>query len=667
MKKYTMCSLVELPALALAVASCYCTCALAQNEAPASAAAQPKADEETELAPVTVSAHEGVAVPYDSTGVSVSILDIPQLKKEGVYTLSEALTTVPGVYVLPGGGTYQRGNISKPVIRGLNSDKYVLPMIDGMRLNGLASLNGLVTSNVVARTPVFGLGALELVRGAEGAVYGSGAMGGVLYMETPEGKGEPGASLFNEYGSFDSYTGNFTAQGRVEDTAFYVSSTYEHSNNDIHYEDGSKPQMKHAGRYQNYSQAVRLDQYLNEKNKLVFTFRREDARYSDVTGQGLYAFRTNLLTVKYQGEITRKLTSGLMFGYYDEDKTLGAHGTNPYGETVYEMDNVQLEWRNLFKWNETNKTTAGVSWVRSDFDMLKGGQEVPSNSDLDSVISFFAEHSVEPVKGWTNTVAARLDQSSVYNALFTLRAATNYKFNRERTRLYASAGRGYAAPSAFERSNGSCYVPAWWCTYHGNPDLDCETNWSADFGAEQEWRKDHFVSATLFWAQTEDAIQAVDPVGTYTDYYYINKAGHQTFQGVEFAARGLLSAPWKIGYKFAWTITSPKDSSTDRQVADSARQVWSADVYTNPVEKLTTGLGLAAAVGRMDSSGQKRIDDYVVLRWYAHYEVNDHLSLSLRVENLTNQKFVTSSFNATPGTGIISPGTAVYGGCTIKF
>ena len=270
MKKYTMCSLVELPALALAVASCYCTCALAQNEAPASAAVQPKADEETELAPVTVSAHEGVAVPYDSTGVSVSILDIPQLKKEGVYTLSEALTTVPGVYVLPGGGAYQRGNVSKPVIRGLNSDKYVLPMIDGMRLNGLASLNGLVTSNVVARTPVFGLGALELVRGAEGAVYGSGAMGGVLYMETPEGKGEPGASLFNEYGSFDSYTGNFTAQGRVENTAFYVSSTYEHSNNDIHYEDGRKPQMKHAGRYQNYSQAVRLDQYLNKKNKLVF-------------------------------------------------------------------------------------------------------------------------------------------------------------------------------------------------------------------------------------------------------------------------------------------------------------------------------------------------------------------------------------------------------------
>ena len=90
-----MCSLAELPALALAVASCYCTCALAQNEVPASAAAQPKADEETELAPVTVSAHEGVAVPYDSTGVSVSILDIPQLKKEGIYTLSEALTTVP--------------------------------------------------------------------------------------------------------------------------------------------------------------------------------------------------------------------------------------------------------------------------------------------------------------------------------------------------------------------------------------------------------------------------------------------------------------------------------------------------------------------------------------------------------------------------------------------
>ncbi len=648
--------------LALALASC-CTCAYAQNEqtTPTDATAP-----ETELAPVTVSAHEGLAVPYDSTGVSVSILDPEQLKKEGIYSLTEALTTVPGAYVLPGGGTYQRGNVSKPVIRGLNSDKYLLPMMDGMRLNGLASLNGIVTSNVVARTPIFGVGNIELVRGAEGAVYGGGAMSGVLYLETPEGKGKPSATIFNEYGSFDSYTGNITAQGRVDNTAYYVSSTYEHSNNDLSYADGSTPKMKHAGRYQNYSQAVRLDQYLNKRHKITTSYRREDSQYRDVTGEGLYTFRTNLVTVKYHGEITDKWTTSLMFGYYDSDTTFGAHGTNRYGATVNEMDNVQLEWRNLYKWNDANKTTAGLAWVRSDFDVIKDEGEVKSSGNLDSVISAFVEHSIEPVKNWTSTLAVRLDQSTVYDALFTLRAATNYKFNKERTRVYATVGRGYAAPSAFERSGGSFYVPSWYCTYHGNPSLDCETNWTVDFGAEQEWWKDQFFSATLFWTRVEDAIDTIDPTGTWSDYYYINEEGHRTFQGVELAARGTFEHHWNTGYKIACTITQPKDSRTDRQVADSARQVWSAEIFTSPVEKLTTGLGLAAALGRRDSGGS-RIDNYLTLRWYANYEVNDHLNIHVRVENLTNQKYVISSYNSLPNETIISSGTAVYGGFTLKF
>ena len=60
------------------------------------------------------------------------------------------------------------------------------------------------------------------------------------------------------------------------------------------------------------------------------------------------------------------------------------------------------------------------------------------------------------------------------------------------------------------------------------------------------------------------------------------------------------------------------------------------------------------------------LDAYYTLRWYACYEVNEHLTLHMRVENLTNQKFITES--AYPyGASYLNPGTAVYGGCTIKF
>ena len=639
--------------LALALAG---SCALAQSEKPTTPAA-----EETELAPITVSAHEGNAVPYDQTGVSVTVLDVGELKKEGIYSLSEALTTAPGVYVVPGGGANQRGNTSDLVIRGMSSQKYVLPMMDGMRLGGLCGGNGLVASNVVSRTPLFGLGSLELVRGAQGAVYGSGAMAGVLYMETPEGKGDPSLTLFNEFGSFDSYTGSATAQGRVGDTAFFVNSTYERTNNDLHFADGSSPAAKHAGRFENWSEALRLDHDINDKNKLTFTYRREDAEYnyySPYTQECTpYEFRTNLVTLRLQTRATEKYSTSLMAGYYGSDKD--------FSTSTQRLSNVQLEWRHAYQWDEQNRTTAGVAWTRSAFTAKSMQTKQSQNSNLDSVLSFYAEHSVEPVKNWNNSLALRLDQSNVYEALFTLRASSNYKFNLDRTRVFASVGRGYAAPSSFQRSSAT--FSDGYTTYYGNPHLRCETNWSVDMGTEHQVAKDHYLSATLFWIRTEDGIS--DRWSAWWDEcHYYNDPGHWTNQGLELALRGTLEKSWNTGYKLAYTLAQPKRGDGSQR-PNSARQTWTADIHTSPIEGFTTGFGLTAAAGRVGydfGTGPERIDSYVVLRWYAQYEVTENLSLHLRVENLTNQKYEVEP-NGTPDTAVINPGTAVYAGCTLKF
>lgn len=647
--------------LAHALAS---SCALAQSAAPAT---ESPADE-VELAPITVSAHDGYAVPYNRTGVSVTVLDVEELKEEGVYTLTEALTSVPGVYVMPGGGTYQRGNTSNLVIRGLSSQKYVMPLMDGMRLGGgLAGSNAIVVSEVVARYPVFGLGNPEVVRGAQGAVYGGGAMSGVLFMDTPEGKGL-GMSVFSEYGSFDSYTGNLTAQGRENDTAFYFSSTYERTNNDIHFADGSRAVLKHAGKYENFSNALRFDHYYNERNQLTLTYRREDSTcnsYSPASDWGpaslsLYDFRTNLVTVRYRSQVNEKYSTGLMVGYYGNEKVIGAKGTGP-SLWYYDLNNVQVEWRNVYQWNEQQKTTAGVAWSRSDYKTRNQGERLSFYSNLDSTLSFFAEHNMQPVKNWDNSLAFRLDRSNVYHTLMTLRASTNYMFNHERTRAYASVGRGYAAPSSFEKSRA--VYSLYGANYHGNPALDCETNLSADLGVEHELVRDHFVSATLFWMRTEDAIVTV---GNGPDYYFENANGHQTAQGIELAARGVFEKNWNTGYKIAYTLTQPK-TSHDRQIASSARQVWSAELHTSPCSKLTTGIGLSAAVGRYGYNS-KPLDNYLTLRWFANYELNENVSLHLRVENLTNCKYMLDhDWSGAAAATWINSGTAVYAGCTVKF
>ena len=288
----------------------------------------PAADEvSAEMPAITVSAHVGNALAYDRTGVSVTVLDIPELKKEGIYTASEALTTVPGVYSLSGGGENQRGNICNVVIRGLSSGDSFMPMIDGMRLSGLSG-SGILSSNVMARTNLFDLGTLEVLRGAQGATYGGTSMAGVIYMETPKGSSDkPAVSLFNEGGSHDSYTGNITTQGEQDDLAWFLSSTYEHTNNDITLADGRKMPGKHAGRYENFAQALRLDYQVNDEATLTATYRREDAsyHYGALYGVPPYTFRTNMVTAKGEVKLSRAWTSSLMAGYYGSDYMLG-HG-----------------------------------------------------------------------------------------------------------------------------------------------------------------------------------------------------------------------------------------------------------------------------------------------------------------------------------------------------
>ncbi len=647
--------------LALALAGC---CTYAQ--------ASPVATEElpeTELASVTVSAHDGLAVPYDRTGVSVTVLDIPELKEEGIYTLSEAMTTVPGAFALPGGGLDQRGNVNNVCIRGMRGSQTTLPMMDGMRL--YSASNGMnLTPNVMAHTNLFALGSAEVLRGAQGAVYGSGALGGVVYMETPEGKGEPSLMLFNEAGSFDSYTGHVEAQGQVGKLGYYVSATCERTNNDIEYADNRPVTQRHAGRYVAWHEAIRLDYAVNDDNKLTMTYRREDADLHSATAGpsfSLYNFRSNLVTAKWQTRINEAYSSSLMAGYYGVDHMLGP-GNNP------NLRNVQLEWRNAYRWNETNTTSAGFAWNRSDYRCLSSWDGAEQQDTLDNTYSLFVEHTFTPAKNWDNSLALRWDHSSVYDGFLTFRAATNYRFNQEKTRVFTSVGNGYQTPYALQRGGYYEYTTLNWYTYQnevvryvGNSELDCTRSVSVDFGVEQEIARDHYVSATAFWSRLTDGIDTVEKADYYT---FANSNTHWTVQGLEFSLHGTWEKNWNTGYKVSYTMTQPKDGS-DNQLADTSRHLWSADIHTSPTEKLTVGAGLSAAAGRTDWNGGK-LDAYYILRCYARYKVNEHLAFHLRVENLTDQKFVAASTGVESnyynhGGQLLNSGAAVYGGCTLTF
>ena len=606
----------------------------------------------TELPAITVSAHAGSSIPYDCTGASVTVLEVDELRQEGIITLSEALTQVPGVHTLPGGGLAGKGNSSKAVIRGMSRDAYLLPMLDGMLVN-TSNGNSVITSNLIARTNLFDLGNVEILRGAQGAIYGGGAISGILYMETPRGEGDPSLRIFHESGSHHTNTTNATAQGQQDKLHFFLSSTYEHTHNEIRTASGEKPALPKAGHYENYAQALRLDYELNEATTFTTTYRREDAAYYSTYCAGGYSavtpyrFRSNLITARLESKVSKDYTASLHTGFYGADNMFG-HGANQ------DMRNVQLEWRNSLRWNKQHRTMAGLRWFRSQYDCSYS----ETSNTLENLYSLQLEHQYSVSENWRNTLALRWDYSSIYQSQPTVRAASSYRFAQGSTRIFGSAGSGYRGPNSFERSRGS--LPGWDGIYHGNPDLKCESSWSADAGVEQQLSDTITLTGTLFWAQVKDPI-SYTTIGT--DHYYCNEQTHWTTQGIELSLEGELEDEWATAWCISYTYTRPKQSN-GAPIPDSCRQVWSADIHTTPLPGFTTGMGLSAALNRRDyARSAPRLDSYYTLRWYARYEVCDWLTLHTRVENITDQKWISDS-----GSGnILSPGTSIHAGCTLSF
>jgi len=133
-----------------------------------------------------------------------------------------------------------------PIIRGLKGSQ-ILHMVDGMRLNNAFFRNapnqylGLVDSFAVQR--------VEVVRGAQGALYGADAMGGVLNILTQEPSyngaiWQQDSRLYGSYNSVDNgWVASARTQGGREGWGFAGGASYQdHSSR----KSGSGDRLEHS-------------------------------------------------------------------------------------------------------------------------------------------------------------------------------------------------------------------------------------------------------------------------------------------------------------------------------------------------------------------------------------------------------------------------------------
>lgn len=632
------------------------------------------------LPEVTVASHF-IGVPYGSSGVSSTVINPAQLEQEGLHTLTSGLSRAPGVYVLDGGSTYQRGSVSQVRIRGLNKSTYTLAMVDGMRISD-ANQYG---DNIFGLTSLFTTGQVEVVKGSQGAVYGNGAVGGVVAMNTPEGEGKPGVTIFSEAGSHSSYTGYVTSQGVINDLSYFVGAGYETTKNDPNYvgTGGYLNSVKGKNDFHQFQEALRLGYKLNDKVKFNMTYRRTDASLEspifdpvDDWGFGTNTIytakdktRSNLVTGSVDAELTKVWTTSFMAGYYDLHFAQQQPEEYPYASPFSsDHSKVQTEWRNQLTWNKKFKTVLGMAWDRTDF---KYESSYKKSEELQNTYGFFGEQFWSPTESLDFSFAARLDHDTVWGNQFTWRYANSWKVTGKDspTRLFGSVGSGFLAPTSFQRFADSNFGGV---IYKGNPDLSISKSLGGDLGIEQRIHKSHYVTVTGFWTRIDNQITDVF-TPTYESSW--KNMGHATSAGVETALTGKFHDAWDTGYKFAYTYTMPRNEG-GHQLALTARHTLSADLHTSPIEDVTTGIGVIVGLNRtnysasgVDADGVNmydRLDDFITLRWYARWQVTKNVALHVRVENITNEKYMIQN-DTYSKVQTLAWGAAILGGVTIEF
>ncbi|AHG85849.1 CirA protein [Bibersteinia trehalosi USDA-ARS-USMARC-190] len=117
-------------------------------------------------------------VNQDKTASSVTVLTEKDFKQRNATYVSDVLKTVPGVAIVASGG---RGTLTNVFLRGADAN-HVAVIIDGVKVNPVNGngydFGGLSLSNVDR---------IEVLRGEQSALWGSDAMGGVIYITTKSG------------------------------------------------------------------------------------------------------------------------------------------------------------------------------------------------------------------------------------------------------------------------------------------------------------------------------------------------------------------------------------------------------------------------------------------------------------------------------------------------
>ncbi|TNF62075.1 MAG: TonB-dependent receptor [Burkholderiales bacterium] len=525
------------------------------------------------------------------------------------------------------------GTVSGVFMRGAPSLQ-TLVLLDGVPLNkqdasGAVSLEHVMLDNVER---------VEIVRGNVSAIYGSGAIGGVIQIFTRDAGREPSASLGLELGPRETARLSAQASGRVGDTAVSAGIsrhvTGGFSAIDAVQSPGANPD---DDGYRNTSVNLSLSHRLAERHRIGMRFMRSagDTEYDNPFGSAVDVQQSSTrlqqfslfsdsswedwrsrLTLSEQSDRASAVDDGF-FGSADRFQTratvLSWVNNRALGDEWLLTAGLERQWQRV----DTASTSPFVTPydVKRQTGAVFGGIEGAFGPGM---VQFNLRHDE----------VGELSESTGYLG-YGLPLGQHW-------RLIASVSTAFHAPPL-----GYLYAPSF-----GNPDLQPEQARSHEVGLQYQ-RDAHWLRATWFDTRIRNQLD-YDP-----SVFQFRNIGRTRNRGLEVSYRGRIG---ETGLRASLTLQDPQDDITGEALLRRARSFWSVGI-SQPLAGVVLDADLRHSGSRPDSYTDTgtftRVDttlgSYTVLDLALSYRLRKDLELRARIDNVTDRDYQTVySYNQQP-------------------
>ncbi len=582
-----------------------------------------------------------VPTAAEDVSSSVTSLTAADMERLQVTSLPEALQMVPGVHVIRNGGLGQRESV---FVRGSSSDD-VLVLVDGIEIN---DPSGGGRPAHLAMVDVADIERVEVLRGAQGAIYGSDALGGVINIITKRGEGPAKVTLTAEAGSFESYRGVASVAGSTGMVSYAFTATHVES-------DGISAANERDGNTEEdgyertgLSARIGISPVENLALDLVARYSESRADYDAGAGEGGDAIGNETETERLFLGGSAEL--GLFDSQWQQHLTasMAQHARDyisGWGASWFDSELVKLGWQHDFYHEDVNVLSAGAE-VENESAETDGFEKADSE-----IKSLYVQDQVR-LGGAVLVGGLRLDDHDTFGDEITGRIGLSYALEDMNTRVKATYGTGFKAPSLYQ-----LYAPAGEWGPIGNADLAPETSTTWDAGVEQSCADGRAkIGVTYFRNDYEDLIDF--------DNGYINKAEAE-IQGVEVTAQVKVCDHVDVGATY--TYTDAKDGEGSALIR-RPRNRASADIQYRVSEDIRLNVA-CLYVGKRDdafysasmfTSVDEELPGHVVVNVAAAWDVSENVTLFGRIDNALDKEYEQIA-------GYGTPGISGYGGLRITL